>query len=280
MKRYLVGVLLLVSLSTCSPTVYSQQSDSEKRDLKLHKVKRVTSVVYFYDSEGHQSSITNTFTDDYDKNGNLAKRIGYDFEGKKPTLEWTYEYDDRNNMINSIFDNRLLGRSEQKSSYQYDKGGHIVEAIAFEVDGRVKEKGKYKYDQSGHQIQTVTYDPADNVTATYKQKYDSKGTLIETDHFSSGGDLIEKTVLESNDKGNLTQTVVYDSKDRVSEKTVEKYSEDGDYLVEEIQYDGGGHVKDRTVTKRDANGFAIEKSKYDANDKLVQLTKLTWEFYQ
>jgi hypothetical protein len=279
MTRFLVGVLLLVGLGTCSPALYSQQTDFEKRDYKLHKVKRVTIVIYSYEN-GHQNSIAPKFTNDYDKNGNLTKRIGYDFEGKKPTLEWSYEYDNRNNVINSTDDSRMLGRTERKSSYLYDKAGQILETTTFEADGRVKEKGKYVYDQSGHQIQTVVYDAADNVTATYKLKHDSKGTLTETDHFSSAGDLVEKTVFESNGRGNLTRTVVHDSNDRISEQVVYKYAEDGEHLIEEIHSDADGRIQSRTATKRDAKGFGIEESKYDGSNKLVQLTKFEWEFYQ
>lgn len=276
MNRFWFSLLLVSSCSLYSTALYAQQIDFEKREFKLHKVKRVTNVTYTYDSEGHESPITKKMISDYDKNGNLIKRTGSDSRTGQPLSEWSYKYDENNSIIESAVD----GRTQGTASYKYDIGGHWVEGTSFEADGRVKEKTKYKYDQSGNRIESVTYGAAGEINSTYKFKYDSKGNMIENTHLSTAGSLVEKKVFVCNERGFPIQTLKYDSTDHVSGKTINTFTGDGQYLVEEVHYDAGGTLQTRTVYKLDAQGFTIEQIKNGADDKLVERTKSEYEFYQ
>jgi hypothetical protein len=278
MSRIWFGLLLSLTWSLFSTALYCQQTDFERNQFKLHKIKRVKTLIYdySYDSNGQQSSISEKFSSDFDKNGNLVRRVGYSDTTGQPLLGWSYKYDDHNSMIESSAD----GQRPQRASYKYDGAHHLVEATAFDEDSHVKESAKYKYDVSGHRVESATYNSAGQIKTTNKFQYDPKGNMSENDEFSESGSLIGKKVFACNDKGYATQTLIYDSTDHISAKVVYKHAADGEHLTEEMHYDASGNLQTRTAYELDGKGFTVEELEYDSRNKLVKRTKSEYELYQ
>ena len=137
--------LLLFTSTFCSTALYSQQADSEKRDLKVYKVKRATSLKYSYDSDDHENVPTKS-SSEYDTNGNLAKRIEYSRDGTgKPPVEWTDKYDPNNSVIESALD----GHAQEAAMYKYGPASRVIAATRLDPGHHVKDRTTYTYDGSG-----------------------------------------------------------------------------------------------------------------------------------
>lgn len=270
-------ILFLLFASTFGPNaVYSQQIDSEKRDLKLYKVKRVTGLKYSYDSKGHESSVPTKSSSEYDTNGNLTRRIAYSSDGTgKPPVQWTYRYDDNNSVIESALD----GRPQETASYNYGPANRVIGATRLDPGHHIKERTTYTYDGSGKLIEKTLYDGRGQINSIYRVEYDSDGNQRENDHFSIDGSLIEKQTFVCNTKGHPIQTTLYDSDNHVSGKILYKHAKDGEHVIEETHLDSRGNLQTRNIYNRDSKGFVVEDMKYDKTGKLVEHTESEYESY-
>ena len=276
MNKLSVILVLLFASIFASHALYSQQTDSEKRDLKLYKVKRATSLKYSYDSDGHESVPTKS-SSEYDTNGNLAKRIEYGSDGTgKPVHEWTYKYDHNNGMIEFTLDGRL----QETALYKYGGASQVVVATRFDPDHHVKERIMYSYDGSGKLMEKMLYDGRGQINSIDRVKYDPEGNESENDRFSADGSLAEKQKFRCNEKGHPIQTTLYDSAGHLSRKILYKHAKDGEHVVEESHLDSRGNLQTRSIYNRVSQGLVVEEMKYDSKGKLVERTEAEYEFHQ
>jgi hypothetical protein len=126
-----------------SIAVYSQQTDSEREQTRVSKIKKVTSATTLYVG-GAPSSITSKFVSEFDRRGNLVRRAGYGSAGAAPLLEYRYTYDDKNRPIESRWDSQ-----KSTATYKYNERGLAIEASLFDTNGALTERRVFTLNDLG-----------------------------------------------------------------------------------------------------------------------------------
>jgi len=270
--------LLLFSLTAFfalgySSAPYSQQSDWEKEQMRINKVKKVTTLIFFHPAGGSSNPTPSKFTSEFDRQGNLLKRIGYDSQSGAPLLQFNYKYNDKNHMTEYASDNEKL-----TISYKY-VDGRMLEATIFNTNGTVKERHNYTLNSTGKVTEDAFYDGDGRFKGKREQRYDGRGNTVEYAEYDAGRKLSSRQTHTFNSKGNATETSSYGSDGRISSRITYRY-DSTDRLMEKITYNGDGSIETRSSYKRDANGFVVEDSEVNAKSGAVTRTTSSYEFYQ
>jgi hypothetical protein len=271
-KAILFSVITLFGFLLLN-TLYSQQSDYEKGEMRRYKIKKVTTLIDSYTPPATQSHFQSKFTSEFDNRGNLVKRIGYDGQTGLALVEWRYKYDSRDHTIEAVSNG-----STQTASYKYDNAGHLLESKVFDAGGNLQRRQVFILNAQGKEIEDKWYDGSGNFTETHNSKYDSLGNLVEYSETKADGSLISKKVHTFNAAGNATQILVYGADGRLSSKTIYKYDA-GEHQVERASYAGDGTLQTRHILKRDAKGFEVEDAESNSNGQTVTVTKSAHELY-
>ena len=158
-----------------SDTVYN--ADGDMCGGKVHE--------YEYDEEGNVTSdvtsgfynpnmdinIRQVFYSDeyqYDKAGNMIKRISYITDDEYLMSEW--EYDEKGRLLTEIeyYDDGVSIRT--KDEYEYDSDGKRIKRIRMEYEKTEKEITEYRYDEWGNLIEEKT--GAESNTYEYEYEFE------------------------------------------------------------------------------------------------------------
>jgi Rhs family protein len=232
MKSLSFSLLLIVGLAAGT---HSQQSKYQKEEIRQLNIKRVTSVV----------STKQKFVSDYDRHGNLVRRVGYGPDGSTRVQE-SYSYDDKDNLVEAV-----VNRKKRTYSYKFDDNGLVIEARQLDAEGKLMERIELRHDGSGNAIEELRYGP------------DGK-QLERRLHTYQGGNAVRQTLVYG-PGGNLTSRIAYD------------YA--GDRLARKSAYDPNGNLLRRNVYKRDPKGLVVEDLQTNEKGELVERTTSEYEFY-
>ena len=207
---------------------------------------------------------------DYDERGNLVQRIGYGSNGT-PLTEETYRYDDKDNVIESVWNG-----VRYTYAYKYNSSGQAVEAKKFGPDGTLKQSAKYTVDERGQRTESVSDLGTGEPEARHAWRYDAAGNMIEYSKFTADGRLVEKDVHTFKSKNMASQTLIYDANGNFT-KTIYEY--EGDHLRQQSSYTSDGRLLGRNTYKRDQKGFVVEDLQTNEKGEPVDRTTSEYEFY-
>jgi hypothetical protein len=269
--RVFLGTLIASAIVLLA---YGQQADFEKDDFRRNHVKRETTV-----SQDIPSLVTTTYIDDFDRHGNRLKRAAVASDGKT-LIEWSYRYDDHNELIESSSSRTILSGATKKTvSRTYSERG-VTAAVIYNEDGSVYERQTFRRNTAGKPLEASAFNAAGKATGGQRYVYDDRGNLIEFTKLGAGGEVISRSTHTFNRKGNATRTVDFDASGHVSTTTEFDYDDTGEYLNEEREYDGSGKLHWRVRHKRNADGFVVETNKTDSSGHLVEVKRTSWELYK
>ena len=239
----------------CTSTEYRYKSG--KIDPKSKKIRyvqilddegnQVELISYDDNKEEHKNKIGNK----YNADGLLSETVFFDESGK-PIVKFTYNYDERKNLINDAQydrDNKL----SQIGSYKYDDNNFLIEEThIFYMDGdSVKGVTYYKNDKYGNVIEesanhsseisvevSSEVNLSDNTVesevkqeqstanldkTTYQYEYDKKGQIIKKVRNGIGGTkLIYGFAYD--EFGNIIEQIDYFEDGKPAVKTVSEYT--------------------------------------------------------
>lgn len=172
---------------------------------------------------GNLSYDSTLFLFDYDKTGNIIKKVSYSLDYRMEDSElWAtvinYKYDKQNNL-------KMEEKNGNSYSYKYNKKGDVIECSykgdVRVIDGSKSVKWVYRYDKNRNQILEIeyksdksflktvsTYDKSKNKISDYfydevgnlksrkEYLYNLNGDLIEDNYYSKDNKLFEKIIYE------------------------------------------------------------------------------------
>lgn len=259
---------LLVEENGDTKTTYTYDEKGNVLSKQTESGETVFTSSFTYDSEGRKTSHTEeqkrdgriisktTQTMEYDKYGNITKRVTEDSFGFSNTYLVEYTYDSEGRILTS---KNNTGFDEEKT-YTYDDRGNLIEIC---VDG--EDKFIYTYDENNNLL-SEEYKGAyrDAWDYIYKYTYDSMGNKT-SEYLKEIGNQSEETYERTfDDKGNLLKQVHSYRSGRIEKDTTDEYtynekglqitrkqtSRDGDVnscFTEELTYDDNGNIIKRAV---------------------------------
>ena len=212
---------------------------------------------YEYDEKGNVTAETfaveymELWETDIYKDGELLETVHDDRGvpgqgGETRIYKWTYEYDEHDNMIQTVYESSKGEEKVTLYEYEYDEEGNVIKATTYstDADGRkdkVTEYVIFSYDGENRQVEGVTYDAdgTEQSRSTMEYTFDDvgnmttticmeggavmwftenrEGVMIKGGYQSSPGDDADFTSLQEYDeKGNPSKTTDYN---RVSDTT-------------------------------------------------------------
>jgi len=257
--------------------IYGCKSETEnKNDLKDHnlfgKVKSIKeytaesktnpSVFYrFYNPDGKLNKMfqsdkdfTSTTTFEYNKDGKkTAENINTIFRGQPSPHKFTYEYDDKGNLIVLIvYRGKTKLEIEHKTKYSYNSSNIQTEEIEYDDKNRMSSVRKFQYDDNGNLIEekwydskglnsivTSEYDNNGNTTTrkviypdaskgtsvTYNFKYDKYNNEIYEEALSTDKPTFHKYSYEYDNQGNWIKRIEIDENNskKITERVIKYY---------------------------------------------------------
>lgn len=234
MKKALTIVLSVLMLVFCVSCSDKEANSVEKSDALIDYITVYSSdgqlegyLEYEYDNDG--KLITNGMQDnnhawiwfyvnEYDQDGHKTKMIQYDERGKE-LVTFSYETDEKGNVIKeaiSYSDDSLM---EQSSTFEYD-GDKL-----YKVTHQDNSYYTYEYDKNGNQVKEFYYTADGELVRTYQSKYDKNGNLIKTSFIDGDGTTGSYSTYEYNNKGETTFSYDYDENGSLINKMEYHYLE-------------------------------------------------------
>ena len=216
------------------------------------------------------NSISDYWSLEYDKQGNIIKEIDYYYFGEEKYYTKTLnKYDDKNNKIEEKEYNED-GIIEGKR--KYDIQGNTLELVNY-YNGKSQFKFNYTYDENNNE-KTCTLDFGYfKEQKKYEYEYDENKNIIKKIDLI-GQDIIEGFEYKYRKDGVILEVKKfrYDDSERIPEYY--KRYDDNDNLIEEKSYYYDGNLRD--CNKYDKNGNNIERSLYNVFGELRQTVYYTY----
>lgn len=212
---------------------------------------------YEYDEKGNVTAETfaveymEVWETDIYKDGELLESVHDDrgrpgHGGETRIYKWTHEYDEHDNLIQTVYESAKGEEKVTLYEYGYDDEGNVIRATTYstDADGRkdkVTEYVIFSYDGENRQVEGVTYDAdgTEQSRSTMEYTFDDEGNMttticteggavmwftenregimLKSGYQSSPGDDADFTSLQEYDKqGNPSKTTDYN---RVSDTT-------------------------------------------------------------
>jgi hypothetical protein len=257
MKTLPLSLLLLISLTT---GFGPQKLNDQKEQIRKHNIKKVTSMAGI--------STKQKFVSDYDRRGNLVRKVGYHSNGDQ-FLEETYQYDDKDNVIESVIDGK-----KQTYAYKYNSEGKTLEASRFDSAGTLERRTEYILDDAGRVSESLSYSGTGELQAKYVSKRDARGNVIE---YSKHGSLLEKRVHRYQRNDTLMLTSIYGPNGELTSRITYEY--DGDRLIQQSTYEANGNLLRRNKYRRDQKGVVVEDLQTNEKGQPVDRTTSEYELY-
>ncbi len=255
-----LSLLLVLGLAT---SFGPQQPKDQKEQIRKHNIKRITSMAGISTKE--------KFVSDYDRRGNLIRKVGYRANGN-PFLEETYEYDDKDNVIESVVDGK-----KQTYAYKYNSDGQMLEARQFDSAGTLKQRTEYILDDRGQLNESIIYSGTGELKARYVSRRDAGGNVIEYSKHGADGSLLEKRVHRYQSKNIVMQTLIYGPTGNLTSRIMYEY--DGDRLIQRSTYEANGKLRRRNMYRRDQKGVVVEDLQTNEKGEPVDRATSEYELY-
>ena len=192
----------------------------------------------------------------------MTKETRYDSSGYLE--EYMYEYDDKGNLIKTIYLN-IDGDVEWYSEYENDANGQKIKETYYTADRNIDawieyendEKGlckkrtdylsdrrkagwrDYDYDNNGNLITETVYDSDGDINEWIEYEYDASGNLSKRTNVLSNGVINEWTEYEYDTNGYQTKETIYGSDGNISEWIEHSYDPDGNLKLSLYRDDDG-----------------------------------------
>ena len=189
-----------------TPVVKRPRTDAEEEFLK-GRVKSVFETNEYLDGTGSVSGIHDSDEMHFDENGNLLKRVFFDYRGN-PSNVTVFGFIDgkrvskRGDEINYDYNPPLMvppgglgppsasgtkkpadSRYSESVEYKYDSKGRLIERVTLGNRGEFDRKEVFTYD--GSKVSELTTDEDGKVSFKILRVYDDKSNLIEQTYFST-----------------------------------------------------------------------------------------------
>ncbi len=168
------GPVRSVSVERAGVTIQNKVFIEGPRGRRLESYDKAgykTSITYF-NSDGSRG-VKLVYTDIPERK--VIERTDYDPDGT-PGSKHTFGYDDKGNIIKSIYDDRGTKQSARMVD-EYDDKGHILKHLGYGADDQIyrTDESKYKFDDKGNVIENLGY-----VNSEYVVKRSTPTTLKGT----------------------------------------------------------------------------------------------------
>ena len=153
---------------------------------------------YEYDEKGNVTAETfaveymEVWETDIYKDGELLETVHDDRGmpgqgGETRIYKWTYEYDEHDNVIQTVYESAKGEEKVTLYEYEYDDEGNVIRATTYstDADGRkdkVTEYVIFSYDGENRQVEGVTYDAdgTEQSRSTMEYTFDDEGNMTTT----------------------------------------------------------------------------------------------------
>ena len=222
---------------------------------------------------------------EFDVNGNLIEKMDFD-ENNNVYRKLTSHYTSNNEISEEIFFDKNVG-SELKTKNIYNDRNKIKESIKLYSNGEIYEKTVYQYDSKNNLKGWINENPDLKIKCRIEYDANSKERTEYKELFSIGGDNANNvnTRTDTYDSdGNMIRTVFYFEADGniIKSDTKSKYDKYGNKIesVSKVLYNG----IEKTNLLQYYYDFDIKGNwvfmYYYFNDKLVDITERTYEYYK
>ena len=219
-----------VGLKSYDDLFASSKYDKEKRQLRIQNknadgVKEIHTVIL--DKSGRMTKVALEseveeecfeYEYEYDKNGNITRKTGFDSKNPLGELETkysytannltkevttgmesakaVYEYDAKGRLIRRTYNATLIGDNGEYScnsieEYKYDKNGRLTLEKYTDTDNGDEHIFKYTYDKKGFNIKTENNQYNGNYVFIVENEYDNAGDLVKQTTKDQFGDVDE-----------------------------------------------------------------------------------------
>lgn len=213
--------------------------------------------VYEYYDEGYH---VDKLTTHYNEDGTISSVTEFDTEGEEIKKQ-EYEYD---------YETGVLTCEKEYEADDVSIDLALVKETYFYASGSPAQYIEYANDLWGNILKDVSY-------------YENGNMQLSLEY--ENGDLVKKTTY--NENGNIVSC----EEKIAGEKLVSTYDENGvlDYAekfsnstmpYEHLEYDSNGDLEWRTVKEGDEMYGWTSKTKYDANDNVLEYVKNQWKAFK
>jgi hypothetical protein len=184
---------------------------------------------------------------EYNESERLMKSKYYSNEGKFK-WEYTYEYDDKGNLIKSLtksFNNKSF---ESYSLYFYNNNNLKIEERNYEWNDSTYSKTTYEYDKNQNKIKTVEYEWGNDIVSTELYQYNLNNKIKIVTELDANGDIVGSNEYEYdkfNNKIKISSLMEksftefyyeFDSLNNWTKKTTMVNGEETEILTRKIEY--------------------------------------------
>ena len=244
-----------------------------------------------YGSDGNPSG---SYEYEYDSQGNMIKKIGYDRNGNKNTYE---EWDSLGNSLKNLnYDNGVIYWGWECVC---DSQGNNLREIHYQSGGSISSERVYSYDDAGNCIKIIDtsyYEDGHEEGYEIEFTYDTSGKCIknvERRKRDSGEDVDEYEYLENKEirrftsydmNGNIEHYFEEETRleHDVQGNVIRKLDGDGNIVLwDEDIYDDEGKVIESIYFERSAMNYQDDRTEYiyDSNGYLIKeiQTSRNWD---
>lgn len=269
--KFMYFIIIITFLFALSENVLPQEITRESKHEELtyreklikNKIKNVKFLLKAINENNLPIGYILISEYEYDNKGRPLKEISYDSLGQITGYHY-YSYDGDTILGEEELSN-ILTIAKSTTSYRYDEYGRLAEKVIKSDYNPTKDS--YFYDSTGRLLKSIycLYDDCGRISF---YKYDSLGQLIKEEIRGKDSTLIEEYVCR--DKGKIVTRITYYK--HGLDSSVSIYNDNGDKL-EHIEYDIEGRVERREVTTRNNDGYWINYTRYEGNDKVLYFDK-------
>jgi len=201
----------------------------------------------------------------------IQEQWNHKYEKGKPKKDgyknYSKKYDHNGNLIEEVY--YQSGNIDQKLSYKYDDKDNQVEYANYKGDeGELLFKQNITYDNSGKKIREERFNGMEYQIIKYAYDGDKVSEIIRSDIY---GDIEQKRIF--NYTGQICTVSIFDNQSKNIGKIINKYDNHGN-IIESIEYDENGGLKEKYDYTFDENNLLKEKTKHAGSNFIYQ------EFYE
>ncbi len=240
----------------------------------------------------------------YDEKNLLVSEEKYDLNGELEEVH-TFNYDDRGNLIEHIFEIPSDNISErflttrngdgyplmiikyygedpgEKTEYTYGTHAQPVKIHRYDADGEFEAEEDLLYDDQSRLMSRKIISPSEG-NREFRFSYDEKGNLAGEEEYDKDGKLVASVKLDYDEEGKETIVAKFNGEGKLVSRQLSEYDElgrlkrkvsNGFYTrVSDYEYDELGRVTEEALS--DGNGFVISRNRmsYDDGGRLLEET--------
>jgi hypothetical protein len=134
-----------------------------------------------------------------------------------------------------------------------------------------------KFDKKGNVVELIEYSQDKTILKWEKHTYNNKNQETGTQILDAQGKQISRIEIVFDKLGTKTLELFYLANDSLDEKNVFEYNAFSDKIAE-INYDGKGIIKSKTIYAYDNKGLIKQKTILNADNKVIYSRIYTYEY--